>query len=202
MSYIFYRGDLPAGIDLGKEVAIDTETLGLNHGRDRLCLIQLCGRNTPAHVVQFERGKYNAPNLVKILRDKKILKIMHFARFDMAILQKTFGFKIKNVFCTKIASKIARTYADVHGLKVLVKEIFNVDISKREQSSYWGGEISEEQLKYAGNDVLYLHRIKDYLENILEREGRKKYFVECLKFLNTRVNLDLNGWIEDDIFSH
>ncbi|MDR0611733.1 MAG: hypothetical protein LBG58_16630 [Planctomycetaceae bacterium] len=202
MSYSFYRNDLPDGLTLGREVAIDTETLGLNNVRDRLCMVQLCAGDNVAHIVQFDKDEYNAPNLRRLLSDEKVLKIMHFARFDMAILQKTFGFKIKNVYCTKIASKIARTYADAHGLKVLVKEIFGMDISKREQSSYWGGDISEEQLRYASNDVLYLHKIKDYLENILEKEERKQYVMECFNFLSARVDLDLGGWLECDIFSH
>jgi ribonuclease D len=202
MSYIFYKNDLPSNLKFGKSVAIDTEALGLNNKRDRLCLIQLCFGDDVAHIIQFDRDKYDAPNLKKLLQDETMLKIIHFARFDMGILQHTFGFVIKNVYCTKIASKIARTYTDAHGLKVLVKEIFNMEISKKEQGSYWGGELSDEQLKYASNDVLFLHKIKEYLDNILIKEGRKQYADECFKFLNTRVNLDLNGWIEDDIFSH
>jgi ribonuclease D len=165
-------------------------------------MMQFCSGDDIARIVQFDRDCYNAPNIIKLLRDESVLKIMHFARFDMAILQRTFGFEIKNVYCTKIASKIARTYTDAHGLKVLVKEIFNMEISKKEQGSYWGGDISDEQLKYAGNDVLFLHKIKDYLDNILLRENRKQYADECFKFLNARVNLDLNGWLSEDIFSH
>jgi ribonuclease D len=202
MGYVFYKNDLPNELNLGGTVAIDTETLGLNNFRDRLCMIQLCSGDDIAHIVQFDKNCYNAPNLRKLLLDESVLKIMHFARFDMAILQHTFGFEIKNVYCTKIASKIARTYTDAHGLKVLVKEIFNMEISKKEQGSYWGGDISDEQLKYAGNDVLFLHKIKNYLDNILLRENRKQYAEECFKFLNTRVNLDLNGWLSEDIFSH
>lgn len=198
----FYKNDLPESVKLGNEIAIDTETLGLNNFRDRLCLVQLSSGDGKAYLVHFEGKDYSAPNLRKILSDENILKIFHFARFDMAVLQKTFGFEIHNVYCTKIASKIARTYTDTHGLKVLVKEFFNLEISKREQSSYWGGEISEEQAKYAANDVLFLHKIKEHLDYILKNEGREELAYNCFKFLNTRVNLDLNGWLDLDIFSH
>lgn len=203
MSYNLYENDLPNNLDLGKEVAIDTETLGLNNFRDRLCMVQLSSGDGKAHMVHFSNNDYTkSSNLVKLLKDENVLKIMHFARFDMAILQKTFGFPIKNVYCTKIASKIARTYTDAHGLKVLVKEFFNIDISKKEQSSYWGGNISEEQIKYAANDVLYLHEIKNHLNAILVRENREELFKSCLTFLNTRVDLDLSGWLDIDIFEH
>jgi len=203
MTNYIYKNDLPNGLDLGKEIAIDTEALGLNNHRDRLCLIQISAGNGDAHMVQFKKGDYEAPNLRKLLENERVLKIMHFARFDMAILQQYLGIKIKNVYCTKIASKIARTYTNSHGLKALIKEFLGFDVSKKEQSSYWGAkEISKSQLKYAASDVLYLHQIKEGLEEILEREGRKKVFHECLKFLNTRVDLDLMGWIEQDIFAH
>ena len=201
--YNLYKDDLPEDIDFGNEVAIDTETLGLNNFRDRLCMVQLYSGNGKVHLVHFDNNsKYNATNLIKLLTDDKILKIFHFARFDLAILQKTFGIVINNVYCTKIASKIARTYSDAHGLKVLVKEFLNIEISKKEQSSYWGGEINENQLKYASNDVLYLHRIKDRLNMILENENRTELVKECFKFLQTRVKLDLEGWGDIDIFSH
>lgn len=203
MSYILYKNDIPNDLDLGKEIAIDTETLGLDNFRDRLCLIQMTsGKDEIVHLVHFDGKDYSAPNLKKLLMKKDILKIFHFARFDMAILQKTFGFPIENVYCTKIASKIARTYTDAHGLKVLVKEFFNIEISKKEQSSYWGVIPNEEQLKYASNDVLYLHKIKEKLDFILVNENRKTLADDCFKFLNTRVNLDLAGWINIDIFSH
>ena len=202
MSYILYKNDLPDNLNLGKEVAIDTEALGLNNFRDRLCMVQLCSGDNIAHLVHFDGSDYSAPNLRKLLADKSVLKIFHYARFDMAILQKTFGFPIENVYCTKIASKIARTYTDAHGLKAIIKEFFNIDISKKEQSSYWGVEPTEEQCKYAGNDVLFLHKIKERMNFMLEHEGRKDLFENCIKFLNTRVNLDLEGWLENDIFSH
>ena len=203
MSYTLYENDLPDNLNLGKEIAIDTETLGLNNFRDRLCMVQLSSGNGDAHMVHFLNNDYtHSPNLVGLLKDESVLKIMHYARFDMAILQKTFGFPIKNVYCTKIASKIARTYTDTHGLKVLVKEFFGMEISKREQSSYWGGSLSDEQVKYAANDVLFLHEIKKHLEDILEREGRKNLVKRCFEFLNTRVDLDLQGWLDIDIFEH
>lgn len=198
----YYRNDLPNDLNLGNEIAIDTEALGLNNFRDRLCLVQLSSGDGNVHMVHFDSNSdYNSPNLIKLLADDKILKIFHYARFDLAILNKTFNIDIRNIYCTKIASKIARTYTDAHGLKVIIKEFFNIDISKREQSSYWGGEINEEQLKYAANDVLFLHRIKNKLDLMLENEHRKELAEECFKFLPTRVKLDLSGWT-DDIFSH
>ncbi|MDR2077790.1 MAG: ribonuclease H-like domain-containing protein [Rickettsiales bacterium] len=204
MVYHLYHSDLPDQLEFGKEVAIDTETLGLNNFRDRLCLVQVCFGDDVVHIVHFgSNSNYNdSPNLKKLLSDRSILKIFHYARFDVAILQRTFKIHISNLYCTKIASKIARTYSDMHGLKSLVREFFNLDISKKEQNSYWGGEISDEQLKYAANDVLFLHRIKDRLNFILENENRKKLVDECFKFLSTRVDLDLLGWGDVDIFSH
>jgi ribonuclease D len=205
MTYKYFRGDLPDNLDLGGEIAIDTEALGLNNSRDRLCLVQITAGDGVVYIVHFIGiDSYGgAMNLKKLLADDKILKIFHYARFDMAILQKTFDIKIHNVYCTKIASKIARTYTEAHGLKAIVKEFFNVDISKREQSSYWGGkEISEEQLKYASNDVLFLHRIKEKLDKILDNEDRKVLAEKCFEFLPTRVELDLRGWIDNDIFNH
>ncbi len=198
----YYKNDLPDNLILSNEIAIDTEALGLNNFRDRLCLVQLCDGNEDVHIIHFDnKSDYNSPNLIKLLSDDNILKIFHYARFDMAILNKTFNINIKNVYCTKIASKIARTYTDTHGLKAIIKEFFNIDISKKEQSSYWGGDINEEQLKYAANDVLFLHRIKNKLDIMLTNENRKELVEECFKFLPTRVKLDLSGWT-DDIFSH
>lgn len=203
MTNYLYKNDLPDGLDLGNEIAIDTEALGLNNYRDRLCLIQISAGNGDAHMVQFRKDNYEAPNLKKLLKNNKVIKIMHFARFDMAIIRQYLEVDVKNVYCTKIASKIARTYSNNHGLKTLIKEFLGFDISKKEQTSYWGAkEISKSQLKYAASDVLYLHQIKNGLEDILEREGRKKLFHECLEFLNTRVKLDLMGWLEQDIFAH
>ena len=200
----FFDGDLPDNLDLGNEVAIDTEAMGLNNNRDRLCLVQLTGGDGKGYIVRFQPHQYNkAKNLKKLLTNPKILKIMHFARFDMAILQKYLGVRVKNVYCTKIASKIARTYTDAHGLKALAKEMLGVNLNKQEQSSYWGAEkLSDEQLEYAIHDVLFLHELKRKLDEQLEREGRKKLAYDCFKFLNTRVDLDLAGWLESDIFSH
>ena len=201
--YSLYEDDLPNNIEFGPEVAIDTEALGLNNFRDRLCMVQIYFGTGKVHLVHFSgKSKYKSPNLVRLLTDDNILKIFHYARFDLAILQKTFNIDINNVYCTKIASKIARTYSDTHGLKVLVKEFMNIEISKKEQSSYWGGEVNDSQLKYASNDVLYLHEIKDKLNEILENENRTELVKECFKFLPTRVKLDLSGWGDMDIFSH
>jgi ribonuclease D len=203
-NYRLYESDLPDDLKFGNEVAIDTEAMGLNNNRDRLCLVQLSSGDGIGHVVRFQPKNYNkAKNLKKLLADQKVMKIMHFARFDMAILQKYLNIRVKNVYCTKIASKIARTYSDAHGLKALAKEILGISLNKTEQSSYWGTEtFSHEQLEYAIGDVLYLHKIKNKLEEQLKREGRDRLARECFKFLNTRVDLDLNGWNEKDIFSH
>ncbi|MDR2777413.1 MAG: ribonuclease D [Rickettsiales bacterium] len=204
MTYRLYRDDLPDDIRFGSEVAIDTEALGLNNFRDRLCLVQVYFGSGEVYIVHFDKkSTYNSPNLKRLLLDESILKIFHYARFDLAILQKTFGIRIGNVYCTKIASRIARTYSDIHGLKALIREFFGIEISKREQGSYWGGdEISEDQLKYAANDVLFLHRIRDRLNTILENENRKELAERCFSFLPTRVDLDLLGWINVDIFCH
>lgn len=204
VKFNFYEGDLPDNLDLGSEIAVDTEAMGLNNNRDRLCLVQIAGIDGTGHIVRFQPHQYkDAKNLKKLLTNPKILKIMHFARFDMAILQKYLGIKVKNVYCTKIASKIARTYSDAHGLKALTKELLGVNLNKQEQTSYWGAQnISEEQMEYAVGDVLFLHKLKDKLEQQLEREGRTKLAHDCFKFLNTRVDLDLAGWLEYDIFSH
>lgn len=203
MANHLYKGDLPDKLDLGNEVAIDTETMGLNNFRDRLCVIQISSGDGHAHLVQFEKDEYDAPNLRKLLADENVVKIMHYARFDMAILQHTLGFPIKNIYCTKIASKLARTYTDYHGLKNLVKEVLDTDVSKKQQSSYWGAEeLTKEQIKYAASDVLYLHKLKERLDIMLKKEGRQTLAKECFEFLNTRVNLDLAGWIDLDIFMH
>jgi len=203
-SVYFYEDDLPDDLDLGDSVAIDTEAMGLNNFRDRLCLVQLSKGDGVGYIVRFQRGKYNkAKNLKKLLINKNILKIMHFARFDMAILQKYLGIKVKNVYCTKIASKIARTYTDAHGLKALTRELLGINMNKQEQTSYWGAEIlTPEQKEYAVHDVLFLHKLKEKLDLQLDREGRKKLAYDCFKFLNTRVDLDLAGWLSIDIFSH
>ena len=203
MANFLYKNDLPDNLDLGNSVAIDTETMGLNIIRDRLCLIQISSGDGNAHLVQFEQGKYDAPNLKKLLNNNNILKIFHFARFDIATLQHNLKVNIKNVYCTKIASKLIRTYTDAHGLKTLCEELLGVELSKKQQSSDWGCiEISKNQIDYAASDVLYLHQLKEKLDLMLKREGRYEDFKCCLEFLPTRVNLDLQGFSSINIFSH
>ncbi len=203
MTVFLHKNDLPSDVKLGKEVAIDSETMGLNIVRDRLCVVQLSSGNGDAHLVQFEKGKYSAPNLKKLLGDKSILKIFHFARFDLAVLQYYLGVTIENIYCTKIASKLIRTYTDAHGLKTLCDEILNVELSKKQQSSDWGNQvITEKQMDYAASDVLHLHKLKERLDEMLVREHRKDIFDACVKFLPARVKLDLQGFANLDIFSH
>ena len=203
MNYL-YKGDLPNDLNFPDIVAIDTETMGLSFERDRLCLVQVSFGDKNAHLVQVGGNLgYNAKNLKKLLRDKKILKIFHYARFDVAMLKKYTGVLCKTVYCTKIASKLARTYTDRHGLKELCKELLNVEISKQQQSSDWGKDIlSKNQINYAASDVLYLHDIKEKLDEILERENRIKLANSLFRFIPTRVDLDLSGWHDNDIFSH
>ena len=203
MSVELHQGDLPAGIDFGKSVAIDTETLGLNPHRDRLCLMQLSAGDGTSHLVQFAAGEYNAPNLVAMLEDPSIIKLFHFARFDVAVIQKYLDVICRPVYCTKIASKLTRTYTEKHGLKDLCAELLDVDISKQQQQSDWGAEkLSPEQLEYAASDVLYLHRLKEVLDRRLAREGRTALAEACFTFLPHRANLDLAGWQDQDIFAH
>jgi ribonuclease D len=198
-----HKGDLPDGLNLGSLVAIDSETLGLNPQRDRLCLVQLSSGDGSAHMVQFEAGKYDAPNLKRLLTDPNVTKLFHFARFDVAMFKQHLGVVTHPVYCTKIASKLVRTYTDKHGLKDIVRELLNVDLSKEQQSSDWGApELSEKQLAYAANDVAYLHRLKDVLDRMLAREGRTALASACFEFLPTRSQLDLAGWEEVDIFEH
>jgi ribonuclease D len=202
MTNFLYQNDLPSDLNLGDSIAIDTETTGLSLKRDRLCVIQISNGNGDAHLVRFDKGNYNAPNLKKLLSDEKVLKIFHFARFDLAVLKSHLGLEIKNIYCTKIASKLIRTYTDAHGLKAICKELINVELSKDQQSSDWGNEnISEDQIKYAASDVLYLHRLKEKLDEMLKREGRMEIANQCFGFLQTRSSLDLIGF-ESDIFSH
>ena len=197
-----YKNDLNDGISFGTTVAIDTEAMGLDPARDRLCLIQIYDGDGDCHIVQFENKDCLSPNLIKLLSDESIQKIFHYARFDMAALKHALKTDINNVYCTKIASKIARTYTNNHGLKDLCRELLNVEISKKQQSSDWGNvNLSKEQIAYAANDVIYLHKIKEKLDEILIRENRQSLVKECLDFLPTRINLDLKGW-ENDIFSH
>ena len=198
-----YRGDLPSGLNLGPVVAIDSETMGLKPQRDRLCLIQLSSGDGNAHLVQFERCNYTAPNLVKLLEDPDIIKVFHYARFDVAIIKKYLKVRTNSIYCTKIASKLVRTYTDKHGLKDLCKELLNLDLSKQQQSSDWGAKnLTEEQKTYAASDVLYLHKIKEILDQRLLREERDKLAAFCFEFLQTRANLDLIGFENEDIFSH
>ena len=202
MKIKLYQDDLPTSIKLGLSVAIDTETMGLNPMRDKLCLVQLSSGNGICHLVKINNLKNKPVNLIKILKNNKILKIFHFARFDIAILKHTYNINIKNVYCTKIASKLARTYTDRHGYKDLCMELLNKSISKVEQSSDWGGELTPKQQKYAATDVLYLHKIKNKLDRILEREGRIKLAQFCFNFIEHRTNMDLLGWTDQDIFKH
>lgn len=199
-----HKNDLP---DLDNyqvdSVAIDTETLGLNPLRDRLCVVQISPGDGSADIIQIERGLKKAPNLVKLLKDRAITKIFHFGRFDLAVLAHAFGTMPQPVFCTKIASKLTRTYTDRHGLKEICSELLDVSISKQQQSSDWAAEkLTQAQLEYAASDVLYLHRLKKVLEYRLQRDGREKQAEACFKFLPTRSELDLMGWSEQDIFSH
>ena len=203
MKIKLHKGDLPNGLDLGRMIAVDTETLGLNPGRDRLCLVQLSSGDGSAHLVQFARGQYEAPNLKRLLTDPNVLKLFHFARFDLATLRRYLGVMGAPVYCTRTASKLARTYTDKHGLKDLVKELLDIDLSKQQQSSDWGAEnLTEQQLAYAANDVAFLHRLKDGLDAMLEREGRMELAKACFSFLPARADLDLAGWGEGDIFAH
>ena len=202
-SNILHKGDLPNQINLGPIVAIDCETMGLNFHRDRLCLVQLSSGDGIAHMVQIASGQHSAPNLCKLLSDEKVLKIFHFGRFDIAALLKTFGVLTSPVYCTKIASKLVRTYTDRHGLKNLLQELLGIDISKQQQSSDWGAvTLTDAQLEYAASDVLYLHSLKDELDLRLLREGRMDLAKSSFDFLPTRARLDLTGWPETDIFAH
>jgi len=198
-----HKGDLPDGLDLGNKVAVDTETLGLNPVRDRLCLVQLSSGDGSAHLVQFRRDEYAAPNLKRLLADPNVLKLYHLARFDLAIMRRYLGVMAGPVYCTRTASKLARTYTDKHGLKDLVKELLDIDLSKQQQSSDWGAEgLSEQQLAYAANDVAFLHRLKEGLDAMLVREGRMTLAQACFAFLPARAELDLAGWADGDIFAH
>jgi ribonuclease D len=198
-----HENDLPSNLKLGDILAIDTETMGLNPHRDRLCLIQLNDGGENTHLVKISKNLTPAPNICKLLSDHKKQKLFHFARFDVAILSKSFGITINNIYCTKIASKLARTYTDKHSLKSLCEELLSLQLSKEEQSSDWGSStLTEKQEKYAANDVLYLHTIKEKLDLILEREDRMELAKSCFDFINTQVCLDLNGWNNQNIFDH
>ena len=196
-----YKNDLPDDLDLGNLIAVDGEFMGLNVRRDPLCLIQISSGNSDAHIIQFDRKNYNAPNLTKLLSDEKTTKIFHYGRADIAHIKYYLKTDTNNILDTKIASKLARSYSDNHSLKTLIKEFINIDISKQYQSSDFGGELSPAQLKYCANDVIYLHKIHEELNKILERENRIDLYKDCLKFLKTRVELDL-ALFKDDIWSH
>lgn len=202
MANFLYKNDLPSNLKFGKSVAIDTETTGLHINRDRLCVLQISSGDGNAHLIQFEKDNYCAPNLRKILTDNEILKIFHYARFDLSTMKRHFNIEISNNYCTKIASKLVRTYTDAHGLKTICRELLKVDLSKEQQSSDWACDnMSEEQIKYAASDVLYLHRLKDKLDIMLLREGRMKIAQKCFQFLEVRTDLDIAGF-SIDIFSH
>jgi len=203
MANHLYRKDLPGGLDLGPVVAIDCETMGLNPHRDRLCVVQLSAGDGDAHIVQIERGQGEAPNLAALLEDPGTLKLFHFGRFDIAAMYQAFGALAAPVYCTKIASKLVRTYTDRHGLKYLLQDLLGVDVSKQQQSSDWGAaELTDAQLDYAASDVLYLHRLRERLDERLAREDRTDLARACFEFLPARARLDLAGWPEIDIFAH
>lgn len=205
MTNHLHKNDLPAGLDFGSMVAIDSETMGLDPRRDRLCLVQLSAGDGDCHLVQFARDRYAAPNLCALLTDDSVTKLFHFGRFDIAVLRQYLGVTCRPVYCTKIASKLVRTFTDRHGLKDLCRDLLGVELSKQQQSSDWGADqLSQEQLEYAASDVLYLHQLHARLEEMLAREQRRDLARACFKFLPMRAELDLLGWTDDvpDIFSH
>lgn len=203
MQVNFHQGDLPEGLEFGDAIAVDTETMGLNLSRDRLCLVQLSSGDGTAHIVQPDPETFDAPRLKTLLADPDVLKIYHFGRFDLAAIDHYLGVTAAPVYCTKIASRLIRTYTDRHGLKDLCKELLGVELSKQQQTSDWGAtELSEEQLAYAASDVLYLHKLKEALDRRLDREGRREEAQACFDFLPTRAALDMAGWDGVDIFAH
>ena len=203
MAIYLHKNDLPADVTFTGSVAIDTETLGLKPARDRLCLVQISAGDGDVHIVQFELGKYDAPNLKAMLSDRELVKIFHFARFDLAVIAQYLEVHAAPLWCTKIASKLVRTYTDRHGLKDLCRELLGVDLSKAQQSSDWGApDLSDAQLNYAASDVLHLHKLKERLETMLDREGRRPMAEACFDFVLVRSAMDLAGWEDIDIFSH
>ena len=203
MAIKLYKGDLPAGLDFGRSVAVDTETLGLVPRRDKLCLVQLSSGDGNAHLVQLDRSSYDAPNLKALFTDPGITKIFHYARFDVAVIRHYLGVDTAPLYCTKIASKLTRTYTDRHGLKDLVKELLGIELNKQQQSSDWGAHVlSDSQKQYAAQDVMYLHELKARLDQMLAREGREAVARACFDFVPTRAALDLAGWTEEDVFAH
>ena len=202
MKINFYKGDLPPNFKATNIIALDSETMGLNPKRDKLCLVQISNGDKVCHLVKIDLSNKKPLNLIKILKNNKIQKIFHYARFDVAVFKHNFKINIKNIYCTKIASKLVRTYTDKHGYKDLCSELLGKSISKTEQSSDWGGELNKEQQKYAATDVLYLHKIKDKLDKMLLREKRSKLAKACFDFIQYRTDLDISGWSEQDIFKH
>lgn len=203
MAIEVHQGDLPADLDFGVSIAVDTETMGLNPTRDRLCVLQISEGDGNSHLVQFGPDEFTAPNLLSLLTDPGITKIFHFARFDIAAIRQHLNVLCAPVYCTKIASRLARTYTDRHGLKDLCRELLKIDLNKQQQSSDWGAEtLSKEQLQYAAADVLYLHDLKQALDAMLEREGRMHFARACFAFLPVRAELDLAGWAGEDLFAH
>ena len=198
-----HKGDLPDGLDLGKAIAVDSETLGLNPLRDKLCVVQLSSGGDDAHLVQLDRATYDAPNLKAVLADREVLKIFHYARFDIAAIGHHLGIDVGPVYCTKIASRLTRTFTDRHGLKDLCRDLLGVELSKQQQTSDWGAaQLSEQQQTYAASDVLFLHDLKTRLDELLQRQDRLEFAAKCFEFLPTRAALDLAGWHEEDIFAH
>ena len=203
MAIKVYKGDLPVQLELGPVVAVDTEAMGLNPRRDKLCLVQLSIGDGNAHLVQVDRTTFDAPRLKQLLEDENITKIFHYARFDVAMLKQYLGARVRPLYCTKIASKLARTYTDKHGLKDIVKEMLGIDLSKQQQSSDWGSPIlSDAQKQYAALDVIYLHEVKARFDQILQREGRMELARACFEFVPVRAELDLAGWTDEDVFAH
>ena len=203
MAITIYKNDVPKNFDIGTEIAVDTETMGLKFGRDRLCLVQIASNEGTVYLIQIDKNQKKAPNLAKLMTSEKVIKIFHYARFDIGVLYRNLNFMTQNIYCTKIASKIGRTFSQSHGLRNLVKEILSIDISKEQQSSYWGADVlNENQINYAKQDVLYLHKIKQHLDKILKREDRYDIFEKTCRFLPTRCELDNMGWDDVDPFSH
>lgn len=203
MTITLHKGDLPSGLSFGTSVAVDTETMGLQTGRDRLCLVQLSAGDGNAHLVQIPQDNINAPNLCKLLADPKVTKLFHYARFDLAAIKHYLGVECTPVYCTKIASRLSRTFTDRHSLRDLAKDLLDVEISKQQQSSDWGADtLTQDQLNYAAGDVLYLHAMRDKLDAMLKREGRDALAASIFKTLQTRADLDLAGWVDVDIYAH
>ena len=203
MAVTIYNNDIPKNFDLGSELAVATATMGLKFGRDRLCLVQIASKEGAVYLIQIDKNQKKAQNLAKLMTSEKVIKIFHYARFDIGVLHRNLNFMTQNIYCTKIASKIGRTFSQSHGLKNLVKEILSIDISKEQQSSYWGADVlNENQINYAKQDVLYLHKIKQHLTKILKREDRYDIFEKTCRFLPTRCELDNMGWDDVDPFSH